>query len=221
MKIVYHNGKTKIEEKNKKNWYFFVEWEGDSKKFWLNFPYHLLKIIEEKKENDSMKRFTIKAESIIPLKEFLKKNKNKLPYNICMDFLYNIGNQIQTLERFDLGIPFIDIDDIIVVDDKKFLFLNDQKMGDIKLQKIQINNPPKKSLFFSPELKSIKKIPSSISYKCSFYSLASLIVYCYLNTPLESENIENQLKPIYTTKLYWALLRMLEINPEKRYYLII
>ena len=42
---------------------------------------------------------------------------------MCMELLYNIGNQIQTLEIFHLGIPFVDLEDIVVFDEKKFLFL--------------------------------------------------------------------------------------------------
>ena len=124
MKIVYNKNNTKLQQKSKNQWFLSVEWEGENRKFWLNFPLHLLKIVEQKKEGDLIKKFTIKAESVTTLKELLKKHKNKLPYELCMELLYNIGNQIQTLERFYLGIPYIELDDIIVVNDKTFLFLN-------------------------------------------------------------------------------------------------
>ena len=222
MKIVYNKNNTKLQQKSKNQWFLSVEWEGENRKFWLNFPFHLLKIVEQKKEGDIVKKFTIKANSIVTLKELLKKHKNKLPYHLCMELLYNIGNQIQTLERFYLGIPYIDLDDIVVVDEKYFLFLNSDKLLDIKSHQLEIDQPIKKAMFFSPELQEITKIPSQISYKSSFYSLGSLIVFCYYNKELDSNiDIDEQLQSLSTSKLYWTLQRLLEKNPSKRYYLII
>ena len=222
MKIVYNKNNTKLQQKSKNQWFLSVEWEGENRKFWLNFPFHLLKIVEQKKEGDLIKKFTIKADNVTTLKELLKKHKNKLPYELCMELLYNIGNQIQTLERFYLGIPYIDLDDIIVVNEKTFLFLNSDKLLDIKSQQIEIDQPIKKSLFFSPELQQIKKIPANISYKSSFYSLGSLIVFCYYHRELDmNSEISLQIKSLYTSKLYWSLLRLLEKDTSKRHYLII
>lgn len=222
MKLVYNKNNTKLQQKSKNQWFLSVEWEGENRKFWLNFPFHLLKIVEQKKEGDLIKKFTIKADSVTTLKELLKKHKNKLPYELCMELLYNIGNQIQTLERFYLGIPYIELDDIIVVNDKTFLFLNSNKLLDIKSQQLEIEQPIKKSMFFSPELQEIKKIPANISYKSSFYSLGSLIVFCYYHKQLDmNSEISLQIKSLYTSKLYWSLLRLLEKDTSKRHYLII
>ena len=222
MKIVYNKNNTKLQQKSKNQWFLSVEWEGENRKFWLNFPFHLLKIVEQKKEGDIIKKFTIKADSVITLKELLKKHKNNLPYELCMELLYNIGNQIQTLERFYLGIPYIDLDDIIVVNEKNFLFLNSDKLIDIKSQQLEIDQPIKKGMFFSPELKEIKKIPAKISYKSSFFSLGSLIVFCYYQKELDmNSEISVQIKSLYTSKLYWSLLRLLEKDISKRHYLII
>ncbi len=222
MKIVYNKNNTKLQQKSKNQWFLSVEWEGENRKFWLNFPFHLLKIVEQKKEGDLIKKLTIKADNVTTLKELLKKHKNKLPYELCMELLYNIGNQIQTLERFYLGIPYIELDDIIVVNDKTFLFLNSNKLLDIKSQQLEIEQPIKKSIFFSPELQEIKKIPANISYKSSFYSLGSLIVFCYYHKQLDmNSEISLQIKSLYTSKLYWSLLRLLEKDTSKRHYLII
>jgi len=222
MKLVYNKNNTKLQQKSKNQWFLSVEWEGENRKFWLNFPFHLLKIVEQKKEGDLIKKFTIKADSIITLKELLKKHKNKMPYELCMELLYNIGNQIQTLERFYLGIPYVDLDDIVVIDEKTFLFLNSDKLIDIKSQQLEIVQPIKNSMFFSPELQEIKKIPAEISYKSSFYSLGSLIVFCYYNKELDmNTEIDIQIRSLYTSKLYWSLLRLLEKDTSKRHYLII
>ena len=222
MKIIYKNDKTKIEKIGNEKFYFFVEWQGENRKFWLNFPFNLLKITEDKDENELVKRFTVKANSIYTLKEFLKLNNNKLPYNLAMELLYHIGNQLQTLERFYLGIPMIEIDDIIVVDEKKFIFLNDKKIIEIKKQEIEIDEPIKKTGFISPELAEIKKLPTSVSYKSSFYSLGLLTIFCFLNVKIDKKSdIDELLSVIMNTKLYWALLRLLKKNPKDRNYLII
>ena len=223
MKIIYkNNGDTKLEQKSKNQWFLLVNWEGETKKFWLNFAFQLLKIIEKKKIGDNYHRFTIKANSVMTLKDLLKKYKNKLPYEMCMELLYNIGNQIQTLERFHLGIPFVDLEDIVVVDEKKFLFLDDEKLLDIKKGQLEIVEPLKKSSYFSPELLKISKLPSTVSYKSAFYSVASLTGFCFKGKQITIEDDHKEVfKNIYTTKLYWALLRMLESNPNNRFYLII
>lgn len=222
MKIIYKNDKTKIEKIGNEKFYFFVEWQGENRKFWLNFPFNLLKITEDKDENELVKRFTVKANSIYTLKEFLKLHNNKLPYNLAMELLYHIGNQLQTLERFYLGIPMIEIDDIIVVDEKKFIFLNDKKIIEIKKQEIEIDEPIKKTGFISPELAEIKKLPTSVSYKSSFYSVGLLTIFCFLNIKIDKKSdIDEILSVIMNTKLYWALLRLLKKNPKDRNYLII
>ena len=139
-----------------------------------------------------------------------------------MELLYHIGNQLQTLERFYLGIPMIEIDDIIVVDEKKFIFLNDKKIIEIKKQEIEIDEPIKKTGFISPELAEIKKLPTSVSYKSSFYSLGLLTIFCFLNIKIDKKSdIDEILSVIMNTKLYWALLRLLKKNPKDRHYLII
>ena len=222
MKAVYNHNQTKLVQKGKDTWELSVEWEGETKKFWVNFPFNLLKIIkQEKVGKNNDKKLTIKATSIKPLSIFIKEHGGMIPYDSAIEMLFDLGNQLQTLERFYMGIPFIDISDVIVVNDKNFFYLNDSKIIDIKNQQIEIDVPYKKSMFFSPELKNISSLPAYISYKSGFYSLALLVIYCLLNKNADNTNKLNILAPLNTSKLYWALLRMLENNPKDRYYLII
>jgi hypothetical protein len=222
MKAVYNNNQTKLVRKGKDTWELSVKWEGETKKFWVNFPFNLLKIIkQEKVGKNNDKKLTIKATSIKPLSIFIKENGGMISYDSAIEMLFDLGNQLQTLERFYMSIPFLDIKDIIVVDDKNFFYLNDSKIIDIKNHQIEIDEPYKKSMFFSPELKNIGSLPAYISYKSAFYSLALLVIYCLLNKYVENTDKLEILAPLNTSKLYWALLRMLEKNPKDRYYLII
>jgi len=36
MRVVYHNNQTKLEKKGKDTWNLTVNWEGPTKKFWIN-----------------------------------------------------------------------------------------------------------------------------------------------------------------------------------------
>lgn len=46
MKVVYNKNNTILEKNQKNQWNLSVEWEGENRKFWLNFPFYLLKIID-------------------------------------------------------------------------------------------------------------------------------------------------------------------------------
>ena len=205
-----------------KNWELIVEWEGPKRRFWINFPFPLLKIIKQKKVGDIKKIFTISAKSIVPLRVFLKKHPKGLAYDSCLSMLYDLGNQMQALERFYMGIPFFDISDIIVVDNKHFFYLNDDKVYNFGINKeIVIDKPHKKSPFISPEMARINKITMKLNFKSGFYSLAALVSFCFTQAYVNNDNKKQLLAPIFTTTLYYALLRMLETESADRFYLII
>lgn len=208
--------------KKGKNWELTVNWEGEHRRFWVNFPWSILSIINQEKVDDLKKSFTIRADTIETLEHFIKERKNRLSYDESIVLLYDIGNQLQTLERFNMAIPFLDIKDIIVVDKRHFFYLNDSKIHWFSGDKmIEINTIYKKGQFISPEFSDMQNIPSNIHYKTGFYSLASIVVFAMFNKYITQENKMEVLDPINTTKLYWALLRMLEYIPSDRYYLII
>ena len=116
----------------------------------------------------------------------------------------------------------LEIKDIIVVDKSHFFYLNDSKVHWFSGDKmINIETPYKKSAFISPEFSEMQTIPGTIHYKSGFYSLSSLVAFSVFNKYITQENKMEVLDPINTTKLYWALLRMLEYIPSDRYYLII
>jgi len=208
-----------------KNWDLTVEWEGKKRRFWINFPFPLLKVIAQKKEGDIKKTFTIEADNIQLLSSFIKKRKNNFGYDLALSMLYDLGNQLQTLERFYLGVPFFSLSDVVIVeknDKVHFFYLNDEKTYNFSNDKeMTIDVPHKKSPFFSPEMSKKNKLPMKLNFKSGFYSLASMVSYCLLNKDITIDNKKELLAPIYTSSLYWALLRMLELKPENRFYIII
>ena len=221
MTYIYKTSTVSLKKKGK-NWDLTVEWEGDQRRFWINFPFPLLKIIKQEKVGDIKKTFTIHAKSIQTLQSFLKRHSDGLGYTTCLSMLYDLGNQMQSLERFFMTVPFLDISDIIVVDDKHFFYLNDNKVYNFGNDGIiTVDQPHKKSPFISPEMEKLNKIPMKLNFKSVFYSLAALVTYCLTNTYVDDENKKEVLAPIYTTTLYYALMRLLEVEYENRFYLII
>jgi serine/threonine protein kinase len=88
--------------------------------------------------------------------------------------------------------------------------------------------PIKTPYFSNPEIMELTSLPSEINYKCSFYSLGVLVVLYLLNNFLlvgneikRVDEIENILRPIYNTKIYWFIKRCLEENIDKRVLLLI
>jgi serine/threonine protein kinase len=75
--------------------------------------------------------------------------------------------------------------------------------------------------FLSPELMTIKEIPSYIHYKTSYYSLGNLILYLFTEDEKTDEKEILANIHIRGTKLYWLLERMLEKNPKSRSILLL
>ena len=87
-----------------------------------------------------------------------------------------------------------------------------------------MNNP----YFSNPEIIKLTTLPAEINYKCCYYSLGVLVVFCLLNNYLlvgneikSVEEIENIIKPLLNTKIYWFIKRCLYENIDKRQLLLI
>jgi len=221
MVLIYNDSQVSI-TKNKKEFIIYVkDWDGKYKKFWVNFPLSLLKLVK-RETKDNTKIYTVRADKIEMLDDLIKRNET-LDYNSCTSLLYDIGNQIQSLEMFNVGIPFLKLSDIMVVDSKHFFIVNTKRILPVSNKTITINTPYKRTSFFSPEMQNITGIPSTVNWKSAYYSLASMIVYCLTHEHILGNKlpIGEILDKLYETKLYWALMRCLEPEPRDRYYLII
>ena len=144
------------------------------------------------------------AENVIPLKDYLLKN-NSLSHNKCIKLIF-------------YG---FDINDILVIDDI-FMFCSTQYVLPLVNELIIFYSPIKKAYFSNPELLNLTTLPSEISYKCSYYSLGTLVIYCLLNAYIKSvEQIEKVIEPLYNTKIYWFIKRCLDSDINKRELLLI
>ena len=168
------------------------------------------------------------AENIKPLKNILfNKNDNKMGLNQCIKMIDELTKQISYLKTINYGFYGFDINDILVIDGI-FLFCNTQYLFPLYKDNFLFIEPLSQPYFSSPEIIKLTILPTEINNKCSYYSLGVLVVFCLLNNYLlvsnelkTPEEIENIMKPIFNTKIYWFLKRCLEPNLEKRVLLLI
>ena len=185
----------------------------------MNFPFSLLKILSEKNDGNT-KEYIIKANNMQMLNNIVTKKRN-LTYNECEGLMYDVGNQIQSLEMFNLGIPFLNLNDILVVNEKHYFYINSKKIHEMKNEHIIISEAYKRSPFFSPEMNQLKSIPGKLYWNSAYYSLGSVVTFCLMGEFVELNKHRSILDRLYGTKLYWALDRCLEENTADRFYLII
>jgi hypothetical protein len=222
MTVIYKSDTVNLEKIKKNTFTMKINDEAPTKSFWVNFPLQKMDIIKQQSDGKN-KLYTIKAKSIVPLKDFLK---NKITYKQAIYMLEDLGNQFRTLESFRIGIPFLSIDDIIVLvnDNNKqyFFYMNDEKIFTLDTNYIMnVNKIFEKSKFISPEFEKINTLPASLHSNSVAFSLAMLVIYSYLDEYVNLENKDEILAPLHYTKLYWALQRMLEPEPTERVTIII
>lgn len=189
-------------------------------------------ITEKKCLKTGICKINFKANNVSSLKKLIN-NKKFLNYNdLCYLFLL-LKKQIYFLNEKNIGILFFNIDDIVCIENDKikyFLFLNSNSLFEINENQMLITKSFEKknpANFLSPELLNVNSIPFYINYKCIYFSLASLVAFCINGKKIDIFNPMNWgtddfkliLQPIENTKLYWALLRCREVNPNDRYLL--
>ena len=223
MVLIYEDSEISIKKKKKNEFVMLIKnWDGDYNKFWDNFPVSLMNVIKIGGKPSETQELTIKADKMTMLSDLIK-HKKTLDYIDCLALLTDVGNQIQSLEMFNMGIPFLKPSDILVVDNKHYFIINTSRILSVSNKKLTINTPYKRTRFFTPELQDLTGIPAQISWKSGYYSLASLVLTCLTGEFLlgNKSSAGEILDKLYATKLYWALMRCLETEPKDRYYLII
>lgn len=164
------------------------------------------------------------AEKVMSFKEYLLDQRT---HRKCIKMIDDLTKQILMLKRIGYGFYGFDITDILTIDDH-FIFCSSQHLLPIEEDNITFYFPINKPYFSNPEILQLTTLPSEINYKCVYYSLGVLVVLYLFNNYLlvgneikTSKQIENILKPINNTKLYWFIKRCLEENTEQRIILLI
>jgi len=254
MSLIYSNDNLKIiEEKNK----IF--------KIIFNYPSPIIinsllktKIIQGGTSTPDFKIIKFKADSVKSLDQFQeekKKETGKKQLNIN-----NVASLIKTLTiqlsylltREHQTIIGYSPENIIVINGKTFAHIGSEVISNKLENNMALISYPftTDDFFVSPELLTIKELPSYIHYKTAYFSLGCLALYTLLsdnefyinylkhqnqdqeqpkdqnqdqNQNQKPINLENLLKfhPIKHTKLYWLLSRCLMKDPHLRSILFI
>jgi len=192
----------------------------------------------------------IKASSIIPLTKFLLKKENKqgVTFDVILHFIGNIGNQLTFLKNQGFSIPFFSLEDIIVIDEIVFAFVNNDKVFKIendgvsgRRNIITIDYPimyDAHTSFIPPNIgfrdssnsssngqrarDLDMKLPIKVHFSAAFYSLAQICIYVFLRKKIkDQEDYEKEASPFIYTSLYWCLKRCLDKDENRRILLYV
>jgi hypothetical protein len=130
-----------------------------------------------------------KAVTCTSLRDFMEARTTAMSYQRVLRMTEMIYKQMTALEGLGLAPPYYGLDDILVINDSFFCFINDAK-----LFAIEAGSEPKKNsrrridvtqaisrtaAFFAPELiGEISALPYSADVQSSYYSYGLLVAYC-------------------------------------------
>jgi len=194
-------------------------WElsiDNSNDFGKSLPLSNLDIVS-RETNGGLETIVFKAAEVQTLGYILSKHNNRLNYTTASNLFNDLSKQIQSLEVLKLGLSFLCTTDIVVVDGKHFLYLNDRNVHNIvNGTEIVIDLPQTTSLFISPEMLSLTNFPMKIHFKSGFYSMGSLVLYCLTGNLVNETTKTKILESINTTQLHNNLVLTLKYLPVNR-----
>jgi hypothetical protein len=169
---------------------------------------------------DNYTSLNFKALSLETLTQFQKKHFKhddglRMTISLTKQLSYLLQNTSECFFTYETN-------KILVIDEEIFVYLSNEFLVNREKQNIIITTPFLKEGFLSPELLELKYIPAKIHYKTIYYSLGSLLVFCLSGqtitsiTNIETQNIEEILTAVKSTKLYYFLLRSLDKDLLKR-----
>jgi len=169
------------------------------------------------------------ADKVNSLQQFLFNIHNsKIPQNIWLTMIDELTKQILYLKQKSYGFFGFNISDILVINGNTFIYCSGENLLKLAQDNFIFYSPIDLPYFGNPELYELTKLPHNINYKCSFYSLGVLFIFCFLNEYLlvgnvikSQEEIETILTPIKNTKIYWFLKRCVHPFIHKRSLLLI
>ena len=148
-------------------------------------------------------------------------NNKQLTYDKAIKLIYDIGFIIKSLEQKEKAILSFSLDDITVIDENIFFFVNTGKILPILNNEITLKMPiSMKQSFLTPDV-DWKHLPIKAHFNTGIYSFALLVIYATTKINYQKKINDDFFNPIYQTKLYYFLLRCLNDNPEERQFLYI
>ena len=159
------------------------------------------------------------ASSVTTLKEFQRTLTNpNVKYQKTLNLILSLGQQLEYLiETENVSFYEYNPENVIVIDEKIFVYLSNNLMRVFKKSAMEFRFPFIRAphLLISPELTKIQSIPCTINYKTIYYSLGLLSTFFLLNERIGEFHLD-RIDFLKNTKLYWLLLRCLDLDPLKR-----
>ena len=248
MSLIYSNDYLKIIEEKNKIFKIIFSYQNQS----LINSLLKTKIIQGGTSTNDFKIIKFKADSVKSLYQFQEEKKKEtgkkqLHINNVASLIKTLTTQLTfLLTRERRTIIGYSPENIIVINDKIYAHIGSELISNKLENNMALISYPFTShdFFVSPELLTIKELPSYIHYKTAYFSLGCLALYTLLSDnefyinylkdqdqdqdqeqkqPQEPINLENLLKfhPIKHTKLYWLLSRCLMKDPHLRSILFI
>jgi hypothetical protein len=155
----------------------------------------------------------------------LVKDHPVFTYISILKLIKSLSRQLIVLTNYNYSFSQYDLDNIIVINNNEYLYISKQHFVPYNsiTNNITISLPFKKTILSSPELRELETLPSEITMKTIYYSLAALILHYLFNVSVSDtsvdDNIMDILMPIKETKLYWFILRGVKKDPKERYLL--
>lgn len=227
------------DEPNNKNYQFHIKHlYSEQHNSYLSYIFSLYNI-PHSFEND---KITFNCLSIQTFKEYLIHNdlNYNLPYEEVIKFIYDIGILIKSLEKHNKFIFCFSLKDIIIIDNSIFLFINTNKIVNKSnnSEYIQLNYPisNEKDMQFISNKINMNSLPFKCHYSYSYYNLGLMILYLLTGQSYEKNreiNYNNKINidyneyntelllPFIGTKLYFFLMRCLNVNENDRCFLYI
>lgn len=189
------------------------------------------KIIQGGTATDDFKTLQFRANTVTSLKQNTNKNTASFAIQMTSSLATQLSYLITAESRTIIGYA---PENIIVINGKKSAFIGSEWVVELEGEMFQLTYPFGPTDFFvSPELFSVKELPSHVHYKSAYFSLACLIAYVllgdeheYYQEYLKSKNPDTILTYLKNhcingTKLYWLLSRCLMDDPRRRSILFI
>ena len=213
MTLVHEVNKTKVIKKSNK--FYTIESEIE-----LNKTLLYKNLISSGKIKQTNNDILLMVDNIESLDKYLKKNNNKLEYNKAEKLLKDLIIVIDSLSNYGLMFVNLDINDIIVIDESIFMFINYNNIYKVTDDNsISIEDILTSSRFNNKNEFVQESIPYSINIKTIYYNIGNLIFYCLFNKLYDNNKLS--IYPIYYTKLYWFLERCLENDINNRVFLFV
>jgi len=119
------------------------------------------------------------------LREFMENRTTAMSYQRVLRMAEMIYEQMTALEAQGLAPPYYSLDDILVINESFFCFINDAKLFQIETtgnrRVIHVTRAISRSggAFFAPELiGEINALPYSADVRSSYYSYGLLVAHC-------------------------------------------